>query len=125
MAASTALPAAHTLSPDVGKIFGSSGFLDFYINGKLEWGVELMCEGRRMGDHVTRFKTDGRYRQIPLSNWAIIDFRHNSLRSKLGPLEPNVWYALYADDYSTMTIIRHNKEETLLTLSGDDPLICG
>lgn len=50
-----------------------------------------MCEGRRMGDHVARFKT---VRQPPpLSNWAIIDFRHNSSgeRSKLGgPLEPNV-----------------------------------
>ena len=56
----------------------------------------------------TRFKTDGRYRPLEL-----IDFCHNSLRSKLGPLKRNVWYALYADNYSTMTIFHHNREEML------------
>ncbi|CAG8753394.1 7276_t:CDS:1 [Ambispora leptoticha] len=121
LAASTAIPGGHTISPDVGKVFGSSGFLDFYINGWLKWGVELMREGRRMGDHVSRFMPTGRYKQIPLSEWAIIDFRHNSLRPDFKTLNPNIWYALYADDYSTMTIIRYGKEEMLLTLRGDDP----
>ncbi|CAG8464882.1 7469_t:CDS:2, partial [Paraglomus occultum] len=101
MAASTAIPSGHTISPDVGRIFGSSGFLDFYINGGLKWEVELMQEGRRMGDHVDCFRSTG---------------RPNSKK-----LDPNVWYALYADDYSTMTIIRHGKDEMLLTLRGDDP----
>lgn len=55
MVASTAIPEGHTINPDVEKLFGSSGYLDFDINGRLKWGVELMYEGRREDEHVARF----------------------------------------------------------------------
>ena len=41
-----------------------------------------------MGDHVERFNPNGRYKQIPLSYWAIIDFCHYSLRPDPKTLEP-------------------------------------
>ena len=31
-------------SANVGPVFGSAGFLDFYVNGQLCWGVELTRE---------------------------------------------------------------------------------
>ncbi|CAG8601911.1 11686_t:CDS:2 [Ambispora leptoticha] len=117
-AATTAMPTNATISPDVGQVFGSAGFLDFFVNGDLGWAVELMREGQRMTDHVGRFSDGGTYSCIPFTNWAIVDFRHNANMPKT--LQPNVWYALYADNYQTITIRRQNKEDRTLTLKGDD-----
>ncbi|CAG8633139.1 1139_t:CDS:1 [Paraglomus occultum] len=121
MAASTAVPSGHTISPDVGAVFRSSGFLNFYINGGLNWGVELMREGERMSQHINRFKPKGTYENIPLTAWAIIDFRHNSLIPNCQTMEDNIWYALYANDYSIITIMRKDKTDETIRLRGDDP----
>ena len=52
--ASTAVTEDSTISPDVGPIFGASGFLDFYVNGELSWGVELLREGEGMPNGLMR-----------------------------------------------------------------------
>jgi hypothetical protein len=51
--ASSLLPIENYISPDLPPhvLPGASDeedntFLDFYINGKLGWGIELLCEGR-------------------------------------------------------------------------------
>ena len=72
-----------------------------------------------MGDHVERFNPNGRYRQIPLSCWAIIDFCHNSLRPDPKTLEPNVWCVLYENDYSKMTIVCKDEKDMVVELRGD------
>jgi hypothetical protein len=50
--ATSLLPAAHTISPD----FLPNGYLDFYINGDLNWG-----QGDREEDHARRFAKGGLY----------------------------------------------------------------
>jgi len=35
-AATVALSDNNSISPDVGRVFGSDGFIDFYINGNLQ-----------------------------------------------------------------------------------------
>jgi len=71
-----------------------------------------------MSDHVGRFSDGGKYSCIPSTNWAIIDFRHNANMPKT--LQPNVWYALYADNYQSITIRRQDRKDLTLTLKGDD-----
>ncbi|KAF8437406.1 hypothetical protein BGX38DRAFT_1211648, partial [Terfezia claveryi] len=68
-AATTAVPRHATVSADVGAIFGSVGYLDFYVNGDLNWGIELLREGDRMKQHAKRFIEDGAYAVIPLKEW--------------------------------------------------------
>src|SRR5437764_6355026 len=53
-AVKSAIPENATISPDVGHIFGSDGFLDFYVDGSYSWGIELIREGKRLGDHAKR-----------------------------------------------------------------------
>ncbi|KAF8456329.1 hypothetical protein BGX38DRAFT_1257701 [Terfezia claveryi] len=65
-AATTAVPRHATVSADVGAIFGSVGYLDFYVNGDLNWGIELLREGDCMKQHTKRFIEDGAYAVIPL-----------------------------------------------------------
>ena len=106
--ATTAVPLENTISPDICAVYGSSGYLDFYINGGLRWGVELRIEGKRSADHVARFASDGRYSNIPFTHWAIIDFRHHSTVPKKP--ESNVWY------YNTITVRRQGHEDKVITL---------
>ena len=63
-----AVPSRGLICPDVSAIYGSPGYLDFYIDGGLRWGVEIMREGNRLTEHRSRFMTEGRYGKIPFSN---------------------------------------------------------
>jgi hypothetical protein len=61
--------------PDVGAIYGSRGFLDFYIDGEQQWGFELLRDGDKLQGHIDRFDlASGRYRDIPLADYAVVDF---------------------------------------------------
>ena len=115
-AATSACPIEATISPDVGPVFGSVGFLDFYVNGDLCWGVELLREGDRMKQHAARFTQEGQYNAIPLKKWVIIDFRHYSKDIK--ELHPNFWYVIYSDDYKEVVIKRLNRTDKTIVLRG-------
>jgi hypothetical protein len=61
--------------PDVGAIYGSRGFLDFYIDGEQQWGFELLRNGDKLQGHIDRFNlVSGRYADIPLADYAVVDF---------------------------------------------------
>ncbi|KAF8453927.1 hypothetical protein BGX38DRAFT_366277 [Terfezia claveryi] len=117
-AATTAVPLHATVSADVGAIFGSVGYLDFYVNGDLNWGIELLREGDRMKQHAKRFIEDGAYAVIPLTEWVIIDFRHHS-KAVQDP-RPNFLYALYEDDYNIITLKQLGHADQKLVLKGID-----
>jgi hypothetical protein len=53
--ASSCLGRQSHISPDVRHIFGSSGYIDFYVNGDKQWGIELTREGSKVQEHQTRF----------------------------------------------------------------------
>jgi hypothetical protein len=60
-AATSQLSTLHTVSTDVGALFNCAGFLDFYVNGGLNWGIELLREGDRATEHAARFREGGIY----------------------------------------------------------------
>ena len=117
-ASTIVVPEKESVSADVGPIFGSAGFLDFYVNGSCCWGIELTREGSLLKQHAERFENGGIYDKIPLNCWVVIDFRHHSkcVREK----KPNFWYALYADNYRQITIIREGHDDKVLILYGDE-----
>ncbi|CAG8815674.1 17058_t:CDS:2 [Gigaspora margarita] len=92
------------------------GYLNFYIDG-FNWGVGIMRKGKMMADLIDHFDRKGKHSNIPFARWAIIDFRHKSTVPK--KLESNVWYALYADDYKTITVWHQGHEDMVLILCGD------
>jgi len=81
------------------------------------WGVELLREGSRMREHAERFER-GEYSKIPLKAWAIIDFRQ--FPKKAITLHPHFWYALYADNFNTITVRRDQCPDVVMTLRGDE-----
>jgi hypothetical protein len=118
-AAFTLLPTnEHTISPDVGYIFGIGGgkvdfnspsaqdnTLCYYINDSLKWMIELMRESDKdtYNKHINKFKQGGLYENMvkQVNSWIILDFRRNFPNE----LEDDVFYIVYNKDFSTYTII--------------------
>jgi hypothetical protein len=117
--AMTAAPIGAAISPNVGATFGVEGFLDFYVDRDRDlcWGFEMSIEGDRMAEHARRFENNGRYNAIPLKEWAIVDFRHESKR--VSSFRDHFWYALYTDDYTHVTIQRDGHDDVVLSLRGE------
>ena len=85
--------AAHTtattsICPELSRLFPStvaceateengiiSGEIDFYLNGDLRWGIELLIRGRNIGEHVERFGDFGKYKALQMRDHIIVDFR--------------------------------------------------
>ncbi|CAG8524450.1 6197_t:CDS:2 [Ambispora gerdemannii] len=88
--ATTVVPVGTSISTDVSPVFGSDRFLYFYVNGELCWEIELTREGDRLKEHAERLEQDGEYADIPLKDWAIIDFRYHT--KPVRDLKSNFWY---------------------------------
>jgi hypothetical protein len=60
---------------DVGAIYGSNGFLDFYFEGDIQFGFELLRNGVKINGHGNRFDPEnGIYKGIPLRDYVALDF---------------------------------------------------
>lgn len=98
--------------PDVGRAFGSKGFLDLYVNREYKWGIELARDGIELEEHIGRFdKINGKYRNIPMKFWVILDFNDGKKvkdQIEKSSLHPNVWKVLYFED--KLTIMKNNDE---------------
>ena len=53
-----------------------TGELDFYINGRLNWCLELLRCGYKVKKHLDRFNpVDGIYRDVPTKEYLVVDCR--------------------------------------------------
>ena len=109
-----ACPRGAKVSADVRAVFGAVGVLDFYVNGDLCWGVELLREGNKISKHAQRFGDGGDYENIPLKDWVILDFRRETKVVK--QIQPKMWHVCYSDDYKTMTVKRLRLPDKVLRL---------
>jgi len=112
--ATSILPGDNVISPDVGKVFGSDGFLDFYVNGDLRWAIELMREGNEAAEHEDRFKKGGLYYAMrqKIKSYAILDFRGKEVRK----MRKHFWYIIYNEDYTKMLIKKEGCSDKELKL---------
>ncbi|KAI8820322.1 hypothetical protein BJ741DRAFT_639268 [Chytriomyces cf. hyalinus JEL632] len=76
-------PPMCAICPELSKIFPGanqtggmiSGEMDFYLNGSLRWGVELLVQGRGIGEHIDRFGVNGKYAMLKVMDYVVVDFR--------------------------------------------------
>lgn len=52
-----------------------NGEIDFYLNGSLRWGIELLISGRNVTEHIDRFGRAGKYHPLQLKDYIVVDFR--------------------------------------------------
>lgn len=120
-AATSCLGRQSHISPDVGHIFGSSGYIDFYVNGDKQWAIELTREGLQVQEHEKRFT--GIYALVPMKKKAVIDFRACPVRKYVD----SVWYVQYDTNYQTATVSRKGSDgqirQAAITFNGDQTFI--
>ena len=51
--------------------------IDFYLNGSLRWGIELLVNGDGIGEHMAQFAANGKYAALAVKDYAIVDLRCN------------------------------------------------
>lgn len=68
--------------PELSKIFPKesniAGEVDFYLNGRLRWGIELLVNGVGVGEHLNRFSPNGKYSALAVNDYSVVDFRGNA-----------------------------------------------
>ncbi|RGB29767.1 hypothetical protein C1646_672200 [Rhizophagus diaphanus] len=114
-----ALGNQYFLSCDVGSHSGSSGFKDFYIDGK-EWAIKLLREGSDMDKYNRRFDETGKYKEIVdvAKEIAIIDIRSES--KKVRDLKERFIYVSYFDKYGAFMIECLGKEAKEIKIKKKD-----
>eukprot|EP00298_Acanthocystis_sp_HF-20_P015615 c21195_g1_i1.p1 GENE.c21195_g1_i1~~c21195_g1_i1.p1 ORF type:complete len:415 (-),score=59.68 c21195_g1_i1:258-1457(-) len=69
------------VSKSIGK--DKSGYIDFYLNSLLCWGIEFLVGGSDINKHLERF-TNGQYDVSQLQSWIVVDFWNGDI-SGSGP----------------------------------------
>ncbi len=99
------------VAKQVGHEYNQQAYLDIYVE-RLEWGIELirLGGGKKLDEHVRRFsKHDGRYRNIPMREYAVLNFTNKAPTQATLNLDPDVWYLVYNDRYTNITIYRKDR----------------
>ena len=115
------LPMNINISPEVGKVFGIDGRLDFYVNGGKQWGIELTRESSKLQEHLDRFGVNGAYHPIGCLDWVVVDFiseskyKRNKQSGKLLEHE-NLCYAVYKEDFSSIKVYYLDQDPESLSL---------
>nr|KAE8929728.1 hypothetical protein PF009_g20166 [Phytophthora fragariae] len=77
---------ACSICPELSKVFSvlprprgqrNIGEIDFYLGRNLHWGIELLFNGDKIGEHMPGFAVNGRYAALAAKEYAVIDFRCN------------------------------------------------
>lgn len=96
-------------SPDVGKLFGSNGFLDFYVDSERKWGVEITRNGDRLEEHCARFGPAGQYRGIAFNHKIVLNFvQLKSFARKPTPKHELELTIVYVPRESNFVVRRYN-----------------
>ena len=107
--------------PDVGAIYGSRGYLDFYIDGDVSWGFELLLNSNKLNSHRQRFDpSSGRYRDIPLTDFAIVDFYEtdsNVTNSNVSVDDEKYYKVVFQDNFNSVKL--YNQGETYVITCGN------
>jgi hypothetical protein len=79
------LPPSCYICPELSRVFPNNGMtedetingkIDFYINGDLRWGIELLVNGDRITEHLNRFSDpSGKYAPLQVKDYVVVDFR--------------------------------------------------
>ena len=95
--------------PDVGAIYGSIGFLDFYIDSDAQLGFELLRNGVKINEHSERFDPEkGIYKDIPLRDYAVLDFYQVDTFDRNNFHGDKYYAAIFSSDFSSIKLWYNN-----------------
>ena len=93
------------MSPNDGKLFGTGGYLDFYLSKPYYWDFELVRDGDRLQDHLDRFTESGIYSRLLcnecLKDYVILDFRIKPLVEYMPDGDKHLTHVHFNADFKT------------------------
>ena len=114
------------VNPDFGFTRDSKGYIDFFIDGKANMGIELTRDGDKLRIHSDRFEAAGLYAPLQLSSWAVVDFRKNLPKSRTVRENPSCLFVCFDDDFACATLIQAGRTtENVLMHFVDTPSHAG
>ncbi|CAG8439538.1 8536_t:CDS:2 [Diversispora eburnea] len=117
------LPMNALITVDVGKVFGSTGYVDFYINEPYNWIIELLRDEEKMIQHQQRFQEGDISEPIfkHIKQWAIIDIRNSDKKvPKPEKLKENNIYVHCAENFEFVQLIYPNGNIEDVQLLGEE-----
>ena len=93
-----------------------SGYLDFYINDKHCWGIELLIHGRRLSEHMKRFLKRGRYSGMRFKDYLVVDLRKKFNENSIYLQKKNYMAVVYAENFEKF-IVYHGKEKSEIPIA--------
>ena len=81
--------------------------VDFWVSPE-NWAVELLRDGSDLREHELRFETGGRYHGLPMTAYAVVDFRSQPAAQPRLPRQApnNTYFVIFAPDYSSATMTK-------------------
>ena len=93
------------------------GAIDFYINGDIRWGIEILVQGDRIGKHLDRFSENGRYKSLKVKDYAVIDFRFGDV-TKINLYPKKITVFFHDKNYSSFKcIIGENPQPKIFNIN--------
>jgi hypothetical protein len=94
-----------------------TGELDFYINGVLQWCLELLRNGDKIGEHLGRFdETNGKYREVASNDLLVVDCRGPKRGRGVQPNASRCTF-YFPQDFSTCVCNMRLEEQTTIALA--------
>lgn len=112
-----------TINPDYGFAGDVNGYLDFFIDGDANMGIELTRDGNKLQSHGQRFEEGGTYAPLELASWAVVDFCIGSAHSPASMClqvsrNPSCLFVCFSADFARATFLQKGRipEEIVLHL---------
>jgi hypothetical protein len=117
-------PANIFISPDVGTYWGSSGYVDFFVDDDRSWAIVLLLDDQDASGHKSRFNSIYKPIKKISKEWAIIDIRCPGLRDD----EPEYsgdrhWINVYCQENWESVIIEDEDEKVEVQLIGGEDTV--
>ena len=86
------------------------GRIDFFLNGDLRWGIELLIKGDRRKAHRDRFSPGGTYASLSCKAFIVVDLRPDSVMSpaseqqKVGNSSNGIMTVYFAGNFQTSRV---------------------
>jgi len=121
------LPPRCYICPELSRVFPDDvvrdgkieGEIDFYINGDLRWGIEVLVMRDRLSEHLDRFSDpSGKYFPLRVKDYAVVDFRRSldGNPTKVLPHDKRVTVFFGRGDF-TRCVCRFGMDPTTKSLS--------
>jgi hypothetical protein len=93
-----------------------NGEIDFFIDGNLRWGIELLVKGGKIGEHLDRFSIGGKYQPLCTNDYIVVDFRPGPVSNI--QRDPHRFTVFFDTDFSGCScIVGMQKDPVRLELS--------